>query len=109
MEARSEQLGSSTPSLHSVETDPNIRNQREYEGHGPGVQRPSEAAPECRRGDGQDEGHVDDPLRSGKFRGESCVLVVRRSLLTITSKGERLGQPEPWAHCICGRTREGAG
>ena len=110
MEARSEQLGPSTPSLHSVEADSNIRNPKiEHEGHGLGVQRPSETAPEHRCDDGQDDGDADDPLRSGKSKGKSCVLVTCRSLLTITSQGERLGGPEPRAHCICGRTREGAG
>ena len=111
MEAQNEQLGPNTPSLHSVETDSNVRNQREHEDRGLGIRRPSETAPERRCGDGQDEGDADDPLRSGKSRGKSCVLVTRRSslMITNTSQGERLGRPEPRAHCICGRTREGAG
>ena len=77
MEARNEQLLPGIPSLHSVETDSNVRNQREREDRGPSVQRPSEAAPERRCGDGQDDGDADDPLRSGESRGKSCVLVTR--------------------------------
>ena len=72
-EARSEQLGCNTPDLHSTEGDSKIRNQKEYEGRGPGVQQPSEAAPERTLDGGQRGGDTDDltqPKRS-RTQGES--------------------------------------
>jgi hypothetical protein len=63
----SEQLGRSTPDLHSVERDPKTRNQKEHEDQAPGVQQPSEIAPERTPGGGQDG----DLAQPGRSRGES--------------------------------------
>ena len=61
-EARSEQLDPNTPDLHSaVEGDSEIRNQNDRESRGPGVQQPSEAAPEP----------TSDGDQSGGSKGES--------------------------------------
>ena len=68
-EARSEQLGCSPPDLHSTENS-RIHNQ-EYEGHGLGVQQPSETTPQRTFGGGQDGRIADDLVQSGKSKGKS--------------------------------------
>ena len=62
--ARSEQFGRNTPDL-SDERDSNIRDRGEHEDRAPGVQQPSETAPE--RTSGGDH----DPVRSGGPEGGS--------------------------------------
>ena len=67
-EARSEHLGRTTPDLYSAGGNPMIRNQNDNEGHDPGAQQLSEAAPECTSGGDQDSGGASDPVQSrGKY------------------------------------------
>ena len=71
MEQRSEQLGANALDLHSAGTDPNTRDQRECKGHGPGAQQHLGTAPERTFGGGQDDEDSDDPVQSGRSKGES--------------------------------------
>ena len=67
-EARSEHLGRTTPDLHSAGGNSMIRNQNDNEGHDPGPQQLSEAAPGCTSGGDQDGGGASDPVQSrGKY------------------------------------------
>ena len=77
MEERREQLDRNAPDLRSSEGGSTTLDRGEHEYAGPGIQRPSETAPERAFGDGQDDGDVDEPIRPGKSRGNSCVLVTR--------------------------------
>ena len=52
--AQSEQLGRNTPDLYSDERDSNIRDRREHEDQGPGVQQLSETAVEHTSGGDHD-------------------------------------------------------
>ena len=67
----SEQLGPNTPDLHSAEGDPEIRNQNDCGTRSPGIQQPSEAAPERTSGSGEDGGGADDPVQPVRSRGKS--------------------------------------
>ena len=86
MEERREQLDRNAPDLRSSEGGSTTLDRGEHEYAGPGIQRPSETAPERAFGDGQDES-----IGSGKSRGNSRVLVTRRFVLTTTSQGKRSG------------------
>ena len=91
MEERREQLADrNTPDLCS-EGGLTALDQWEHEDRGSGIQRPSKTAPERAFGDGQDDGDADDSIGPGKSRGNSRVLVTRRTVLTTTSQGEGLG------------------
>ena len=69
---RSEQLGPNTPDLHSAEGDPEIRNQNNCGTRSPGIQQPSEAAPERTSGSGQEYGGgADDPVQPVRSKGKS--------------------------------------
>ena len=70
-EARSEHLGRTTPDLYSAGGNSMIRNQNDNEGHDPGAQQLSEAAPERTSGDDQDGGGADGHVQSGGSKGES--------------------------------------
>ena len=70
-EARSEHLCRTTPDLHSAGGNPTIRNKNDNEGHDPGAQQLSEAAPERTSGDDQDGGGADGLVQSGGSKGES--------------------------------------
>ena len=70
-EARSEHLGRTTPDPHSAGGNSMIRNQNDNEGHDPGAQQLSEAAPERTSGDDQDGGGADGHVQSGGSKGES--------------------------------------
>jgi len=67
--ARSEQLGHDTPDFYPDKRDPDTRDWEGHEDREPGIQRPSETAPECTSGGDQDGGDVDDLAQS---RGKSC-------------------------------------
>jgi hypothetical protein len=69
-EAQSEQLGRSTPDLHSAGRGSNIRIRREHEDQGSGVQQPPEVALEHAFGGGQDGGDAHDLTQSGRSRGK---------------------------------------
>ena len=69
-EARSEHLGRITPDLYSAGGNSMIRNQNDNEGHDPGAQQLSEAAPECTSGGDQDGGGAGDPVQPGRSRGK---------------------------------------
>ena len=69
---RSEQLDYNTPVLRSDEGGSNARDREEHEDQGPpGVQQPSETAPEPASGGDQGVGDADDPVQPGKPRGVS--------------------------------------
>ena len=68
--ARNERLGHNTPDPHSAERDPEIRDRREGEGQGSGVQQPPETVPGHTLGGDQDGRDLHDLVRSEKPRGE---------------------------------------
>ena len=69
--ARSEEFGCGISDLRFDEGDSNIRNRREHEDQGSGVQKLLETAAELRSGGGQDDGNGHDLVQSGKSKGES--------------------------------------
>ena len=72
-EARNEQLRdpNTSPDLHFAEGDSEIHDQNDRESRGPGVQQPSEAAPECASSSGQDGGGANDPVQPERSKGKS--------------------------------------